>query len=399
VNETKRMIELDVLRGFAVAIMILVVSPGAWEFTYTQLQHAAWHGWTLADFVFPDFLFGVGMALGLTFGHSLDPVSAKRSFWVKSTRRVVLLISLGLVLNSLSIIAYYLGTPPVVRPDEVPSLRIPGVLQRIAICYALAIGIVSLTASRTADGKLRPALAPIAASIAALLLLYWLLLTYVPVPGFGAGRLDPAGNLGAYIDRAIFTPKHMWMIGTVEWGGPVVFDPEGLLSSIPATANVLFGVIAASIWRSEHKARIIALAVIGGCLIGTALMLDGVFPINKKIWTSSFALLTSGLSFMALLIAAGILRGGPIRHVAAPFKILGGNAILAFSLSIFLSALGSIPITGGDAPKNLQAIGMGVAKQFIADPYLASLACAMSVLALIFAVIWPLHRKGIHLRI
>jgi len=392
------MIELDVLRGFAVAIMVLVVSPGAWEFTYAQLQHAAWHGWTLADFVFPDFLFGVGMALGLTFGHSLDPVNAKRAFWIKSVRRVILLIALGLALNYLSIIAFHLGTPPI-RPNEIPSLRIPGVLQRIALCYLLALGIVSLTARKMADGKLGPALAPIAVSIAALLIFYWALMAYVPVPGFGTGRLDQTGNLAAYIDRAIFTPKHMWTIGSVQWAGPVVYDPEGILSTIPATANVLFGVIAASIWRNEHKARMAALAVIGGGLVGAAMMLDGVFPLNKKIWTSSFALLTSGLSFLALLIAAGILRSGPIKHVAAPFKILGGNAILAFSLSIFLSALGSIPITGGDAPKNLQAIGMSIAKQLIADPYLASFACAVSVLTLIFAIIWPLHHKGIHLRL
>lgn len=397
-TQTGRMIELDVLRGFAVAIMVLVVSPGAWEFTYAQLQHAAWHGWTLADFVFPDFLFGVGMALGLTFGHSLDPVNAKRAFWIKSVRRVMLLIALGLALNYLSIIAFHLGTPPI-RPNEIPSLRIPGVLQRIALCYLLALAIVSLTARRMADGKPGPALAPIAVSIAALLIFYWALMTYVPVPGFGTGRLDQTGNLAAYIDRAIFTPKHMWTIGSVEWAGPVVYDPEGILSTIPATANVLFGVIAASIWRNEHKARMAALAVIGGGLVGVAMMLDGVFPLNKKIWTSSFALLTSGLSFLALLIAAGILRSGPIKHVAEPFKILGGNAILAFSLSIFLSALGSIPITGGDAPKNLQAIGMSIAKQLIADPYLASFACAISVLTLIFAIIWPLHRKGIHLRL
>lgn len=392
------MIELDVLRGFAVAIMILVVSPGAWEFTYSQLQHANWHGWTVADLVFPDFLFGVGMALGLTFGHSLDPVNARQAFWRKSTYRVILLIALGLALNYLSIIAFHFGAPPI-RKDEIPSLRIPGVLQRIALCYALALSIVALTAVRIEGGKLRPALMPIAAIIVALLILYWALMTFVPVPGFGTGQLDQSGNLAAYIDRAIFTPKHMWTIGSVEWAGPVVYDPEGLLSTIPATANVLFGVIAARLWCSDHKMRFIALAAIGGVLVGAALWLNDIFPINKKIWTSSFALLTSGFSFLALLIAAGILRSGPTKYLASPFKILGGNAILAFSLSISLSALGSIPITGGATPKNLQAIGMSIASQFVADPYLASFACALSVLALIFFLILPLHRKGIHLRL
>ena len=397
-TDAKRLIELDVLRGFAVAIMILVVSPGSWEFTYPLLRHADWHGWTFADLVFPDFLFGVGMALGLGFGQSLDPVNAKRAFWIKSARRVILLIALGLALNYLSIIAFYLGAPPI-RPDEVPSVRIPGVLQRIALCYVLALGIISLTARRRDNGQPYLALMPIALSIAALLISYWALMTFVPVPGFGAGQLDQTGNLAAYIDRAVFTPKHMWNIGSVEWAGPVVYDPEGLLSTIPATANVLFGVIAAIIWRSDHKKRMVALAVLGGTLIGAALCLDGLFPINKKIWTSSFALLSSGLSILALLLAAGILRIGAIKYAVTPFKILGGNAILAFSLSIFLSALGSIPMTGGEAPKNLQAMGMGLAKQFITDPYLASFACALCVLSLIFFIILPLHNKGIHLRL
>ncbi len=391
-----RVVELDILRGFAVAVMILVVSPGAWEFTYVQLQHADWHGWSLADFVFPDFLFGVGMALGLTFGQSLDPLNAKKAFWFKIARRVSLLIALGLALNYLLIIAYYLGAPTI-RPDEVPSLRIPGVLQRIAICYLLAVGVVWLTARRIGDEGLRPNMKAIAAAIALILLLYWALMTFVPVPGFGAGQLDQAGNLAAYIDRAIFTPKHMWQLGSEKWAGPVVYDPEGLLSSLPATANVLFGVIAIGIWRSEHKARILALLSIGTALIIAAFLLDPLFPINKKIWTSSFALLTSGISFLALLIAAALVRAGPAHILAAPFKILGGNALLAFSLSIVHMALVSIPLTGGDKPKNLRGMSMDIASGFISAPHLASFACALAVLGLIFAIIWPLHRKGIHL--
>jgi predicted acyltransferase len=393
-----RLVELDILRGFAVAIMILVVSPGAWEHTYSQLQHANWHGWSLADFVFPDFLFGVGMALGLTFGKSLDPVNAKRAFWLKVARRVTLLIALGLALNYLLVINHYFGAPPI-RPGEIPSLRIPGVLQRIALCYLLAAGVLSMTAIRSDVAGLRANPKAIAMVIAAILLVYWLMMTFIPVPGFGAGQLDQTGNLAAYVDRAIFTPKHMWTIGSVEWAGPVVYDPEGLLSTLPATANVLFGAIAIGIWQSAHKARVMILAVGGVALIAVAFLLDPVFPINKKIWTSSFALLSSGVSFLALLLAIAIMRSRPAQLLAAPFKILGGNAILAFSISIILTAVASIPLTGGDQPKDLRRIGMDGASQMISDPYLASFACALAVLAFIFAIIWPLHRKGIHLRL
>jgi predicted acyltransferase len=395
---TNRMIELDVLRGFAVAVMVLVVSPGAWEFTYSPLQHANWHGWSFADLVFPDFLFGVGMALGLTFGRSLDPVNAKNAFWLKVGRRVALLIALGLALNYLSILAYHLGAAPI-RADEVPSVRIPGILQRIALCYLLAVGILSLVPRTDADGRLRANPYVIGAAIFILLTGYWALMTFVPVPGFGAGRLDQTGNLAAYIDRLIFTPAHMWDIGSVEWAGPVVYDPEGLLSTFPATSNLLFGVIAAGIWQSAQSRRIAALAGIGIALIAAGLALDAVFPINKKIWTSSFALLTSGISFLALLLAAALLRSGPARYLVAPFKILGGNAILAFSISMFLSALAMIPLTGGDRPKTLQGIGMDLMQRVISDPYLASFMCAVAVLTLIFAILWPLDRKGIHLRL
>jgi predicted acyltransferase len=144
---------------------------------------------------------------------------------------------------------------------------------------------------------------------------------------------------------------------------------------------------------------VMILALCGIALIVAAFLLDPIFPINKKIWTSSFALLTSGVSFLALLLAIAIMRSGPTRLLAAPFKILGGNAILAFSISIILTALASIPLTGGGEPKNLRQLGMDVASQLISDPYLASFACALAVLGFIFAIIWPLHRKGIHLRL
>ncbi len=394
----KRLVELDVLRGFAVAVMILVTSPGDWAYTYAQMQHADWNGWRFADLVFPDFLFGVGMALGLTFVGATAQAGDRRAFWLKVARRVVSLIALGLALNYLYILAIDLGKLPI-RADNPESLRIPGVLQRIAICYLLAVGILFATTARRPGEPPRINGIAIGGVIAAILLTYWALMTFVPVPGFAAGQLDQTGNLAASIDRAIFTPQHMWAIGSVEWAGPIVYDPEGLLSSLPATANVLFGVIAIGIWQSAHRHRIELLLAMGIALIGAGLLLDPLFPINKKIWTSSFALLSSGFSFLALLIAVALLRAGPARLLAEPLRILGGNAILAFALSIVITVGWSIPITGGDSPQTLQQLSMAFANAAISNPYLASLACASTVLLLVFMIVWPLHRRGIFLRL
>lgn len=392
----ERLIELDVLRGFAVAVMILVVSPGSWSHTFGPLQHADWHGWTFADLVFPDFLFGVGMAMGLTFGNHYGVDRSKHEFWAKVARRVGGLIFLGLALNYLAVIAGQLGAASVGPTDEV-TWRIPGVLQRIGLAYLLALLVV--IAIRRMDGSAAlPRGSSVALSIVLILVLYWALLTYVPVPGHGAGKLDKVGNLPAYVDRAIFGPDHMWPLGAESWRGPVVYDPEGLLATLPPSTNILFGVLAARIWNDLGRRRIAALIAIGAGLIASAVLIDPLFPINKKLWTSSFALLTSGISFVALAGVALLMRGR-MQPLLAPLKILGGNAILAFSVSIALSAFGPIPLRLHGEEKSPQQIGFALSQQLISDPFYASLACALGILAFILCLIWPLDRKGIHLRL
>jgi predicted acyltransferase len=189
----------------------------------------------------------------------------------------------------------------------------------------------------------------------------------------------------------------MWPLGAASWRGPILYDPEGLLATLPASGNILFGILAICIWRRPERARIAALAIIGLGLVATGLLLDPIFPINKKIWTSSFVLLTSGLSFLALLVAAALLRARltPLW----PLKVLGGNAILAFSISIALSALSAIPLTFGGVTATLQERGFAIVSRLIPEPYAASLACAFGVVAFIMLLVWPLHRKGIHLRL
>lgn len=393
----QRLVELDVLRGFAVAVMILVTSPGSWAHTYAQLQHAAWHGWTFADFVFPDFLFGVGMALGLSFGRSLNPVADRSAFWLKVGRRCIGLVLLGLVLNAMYSLAWQLGAPPV-GPEGYDGLRLPGILQRIAFAYLIAILVLLVANRRSGDGQLRPRSSIVAGFIALCLLGYWGLLTFVPAPGFAAGDLTIAGNLPGYVDRQVFGTEHMWPMGAETWRGPILYDPEGILSTFPASVNVLFGVLAARIWETAARQPVSVLAGTGVLLVAAGLLLDPVFPINKKLWTSSFALLTSGLSFLALATVAAVLSKRTMALVA-PLRVLGGNAILAFSMSIVAATMASIPLPFGGEPKAFQQLGFEFLSKVIVDPYLASLTYAACVLAVIYLLILPLDRRGIHLRL
>jgi predicted acyltransferase len=382
-SASQRLVALDLLRGLAVAGMILVVSPGSWEMTYAPLKHAEWHGWTPGDLVFPTFLYCVGMAIGLMVPRLKTADRTSATLWLKVARRTGLLIVLGLFLNAM--------------PDfELATLRIPGILQRIALCYALATAIC-VFASRGGEGEPLRFNLP-AAGIAALILLalYWALLAFVPVPGFGVGRLDSNGSLPAYIDRAVFTIPHLWRWGTTGGAG-VTYDPEGLLSTLPATVNVLIGAIVAHLAvRSDRKHMpILALGVV---LIVAGLALNPVLPINKRIWTPSFALLSSGIATVALVGLDLLSRSKRGSRLGFPLIVLGGNAILGFILSQLLGVFGGLRVVPGPNPSP-QGFGYGMMLKVMADPYLASLACAVLVLALITAILIPLHKRGIHLRL
>lgn len=373
-----RFIALDWMRGVAVAGMIVVVSPGSWAHVHPMLRHAAWHGWTPADMVFPAFLFCVGVALGLPFMRP-DPVRPPLSAWLRALRRASLLIAIGLILNSLP------------NPD-LAHLRIPGILQRIAVCYLLAFGICTLAVR---GGRFR--IEWVVGAVVILLAAWWLVLTFAPTPGFGAGRLDSVGAFPTWVDRVVFGPAHLWRYGTTAGFG-VTYDPEGLLSSLPATVNVLIGVVAARLAAPDRapavRTGLVALAVF---LIAAGLALHPLMPINKPLWTPTFALLSSGIplaAFVALDRAAQL----PVLHpVAAPLRIMGGNAMLAFILSQLLGVYGALALLPGG--QSLQGWGLQAAQLVIADPVLASFACAMAVLGLILAILYPLDRLGWRLKL
>jgi predicted acyltransferase len=378
--------------------MIVVTSPGDWNRVYWPLKHADWNGWTPTDMVFPMFLFGVGMALGLSFPRPLAEPGARARFWLRVGRRALALILLGLFLNWVSVVAAWAGVPPA-GPDAIPALRLPGVPQRIAFCYVLAALLIVTTARKEGDGRAAIAPRAIAAAIAAILLIYWALLRFVPVPGYGAGHLDQEGSLPAWLDRAIFTVPHLWQLGSATWRGPVTYDPEGLLSSFPATVDTLFGVLAAWEWRRAAGRPLARIAMASALLVVLGLLLDPLLPINKRLWTSSFALLSSGVSGLTLVAVALVIRNATASRLLAPLKILGGNAILAFTISILVGAFAGLPLNGASGPISPQGWGDAIARSVIPDEYLASLACAFAILALITLALWPLHRRAIHFRL
>ena len=384
-----RLTALDELRGLAVAGMILVVSPGDWGMAWTWLQHAEWDGWHVADMVFPTFLFSVGVAVALSFPRDVDG-----AFWTRVGRRVLLLIALGLATEASYNLVLAMGSGGPGQGD-LGHLRIPGVLQRIGLCYGLAVAAVVATGRWTGRRVvLRPGW--VGGAIAVILIGYWLLLTFV-----GGGRTDPEGNLGAVIDRALFTPAHLWPLGWATPGGPVVYDPEGLLSTLPATANVLFGALAGHVCRTRAGRAPLILAAAGLTLFVAGMALDLVFVVNKRIWTSSFALLSSGFSAVVLAGLIALPRQKIVDGALTPFRILGGNAMLAFIVSTLLGrfyGLGFLPVAEA-AQRTPQGWLNAWMLSVFGEPHWASFACAVLMLTVVTLILAPLHRRAIHFRL
>jgi len=396
----RRLDVLDVFRGLAVAGMILVTSPGDWMHSYWWLQHAHWQGWTPADMVFPGFLVAAGVALGLSFPRDLSRPGTRAALWRRVLRRVVALILLGLAVNLVYSLKMLDHAPWIDFPG-LAVVRIPGVLQRIGLCYLAGVALILAFPHRLPGGRIDADPRGLLLAGAVLLIGYWLLLTFVPVPGYGVGRLDQEGNLAAYIDRALFTVPHLWPLGAVQWGGPVVYDPEGLLATLPAIVNVLAGILAArALRRAPEPVAMVQLLLGGAALIACGLLLDPVFPIIKPLWTSSFALLSSGVALIVLAVLAGALESRAVAALCTPLRILGTNAVLGFVLSVVMAKIGEapwVPAPGG--PITPQAWGFGIASRLFADPVIASTACALGVLGIVIACLWPLHRRNWRFRL
>jgi predicted acyltransferase len=381
-----RMVSLDVFRGATIAAMVLVNDPGSWSHIYPPLEHAEWNGWTPTDLIFPFFLFIVGVSMTLSFASRIARGVTRRALVIHVVRRSALIFAIGLFLNGF--------------PDfDFSSIRIMGVLQRIALCYLVA-GLLYLMTFQRDSAADRPTrvhanIQVMGAVAIALLVGYWALMTFVPVPGYGAGHFGKDDNLGAYVDRTL--------MGGHLWSESVTWDPEGFLSSLPAIASLLIGILAGEWLRSERPAgrKALGLAAAGLVLLVAGRLLHAYFPINKNLWTSTFVLFTSGFAMLVLAACYWIVDLRAWRACAAPFLVFGMNAILAYALAALVSEISTdfdfLNFRGHETTLH----GWIYDKYFLPhlSPVNASLAFAVFFVVVIFVMLWPFYRGKLFLRI
>jgi predicted acyltransferase len=328
----RRIAALDGFRGFTVAAMLLVNNPGTWSAIYWPLRHAEWHGWTPTDLIFPFFLFVVGITT------ELAPKEPKGIL-----RRGALIVACGVLLHLF----------PYFRLD---TLRYMGVLQRIGIVYVVAALIAWKASRRT-----------IVLITMAILLGYWAVLAQGPLE-------PPDATIAAQVDRALIPAAHLWKQAKT-------WDPEGPLSTIPAVATALLGILAAR-WVRDENVKMLTIAGAAGIVVGLGWGL--VFPINKNLWTSSYVVLTAGC---ACVVLALWIRKLPAR----PFDAFGVNPLIAFVGSGIMARLLGI--------FNLQPAAYRTFFKPYFEPRLASLLYALAFVLVWYAILWALQRRRIYLRV
>jgi predicted acyltransferase len=369
-----RLRSLDVFRGATVAFMILVNTPGN-EHAYAQLCHAEWNGWTATDMVFPSFVFILGVSLVFSTRARLARGESRGHLLLHALRRTAILIALGLFLNAFPHFVLH-------------TWRFPGVLQRIALCY-LGAEICYLYLPRWARWLLAPSL----------LVGYWLAMCYVPVPGAGlpglyVPLLHPDLNLAAWLDRRL-------MMGHLYEG---TRDPEGVLSTFPALVNALCGVFVGEwiVALRQTPGRLLGRLAACGVLCLVAGELWGLsFPINKKLWTSSYVLVSVGVALLLLTLCYWVFDVRRLRaRWSRIFVVFGGNAIAAYFFSeAAASVLGNFGVGNyGAGEISMQQWVYGALFGWIHPLPLASLAYSLAFVAVCYLVVWGMDRKGIHLR-
>jgi predicted acyltransferase len=377
----KRLLSLDVLRGITIAFMIMVNNnggPSSWSF----MNHAEWNGLTPTDLVFPTFIFIVGTSVVFAVESRLAHGVTRSTIAWHTLQRACILFLLGVVVNGFPFFA-------------LAHLRIYGVLQRIAICY-LAVGLFYLWDKRVWTKVV---------ALAVLLIGYWILMRWVPVPGAGMpGRdipfLDKSMNLTAWLDRHIF-PSHLYE----DWVTHNLYDPEGLLSNLPAVGTALLGLLA-GIWlrgRRTPSAKARGLIAAAITCLASGYLWSIWFPLNKNLWTSSYVLVAAGWSLVVLTLAywAMELRGwGKGRSWSWPWLVFGSNAIVAYMFSELLSsAMNNIHFIANGRRTDAFSYALACSAMSISNPGWAAFAYSVSFLVVCFIPVWILYWKKIFVKI
>ena len=371
-----RLISLDVLRGITIAFMILVNNNGDERFAYWPLKHALWNGWTPTDLVFPTFLFVAGVSLVFSFESRLAKGASKGSLLLHALRRSIILFALGLVVNGFPF--FHLST-----------LRIYGVLQRFAVCLFIVSAIYLYT-----KGKSK--VATLVTVLVVALIGYWIIMRWVPVPGYGLPTrdiplLDKDANWVAYLDRHIF-PGRLYE-GTR--------DPEGLLSDLPALGTALLGMLTALWLRAKKSSQTkfigIFAAAIAGLLLGK--IWGHWLPINKKLWTSSYVLFAAGWSLLGLSICYWLIEIKQwTRGWTFPWVVFGSNAIAVYVFSELLPSL-LYDVHVGSNHHTLGQVIYAHAFGLVPDKAFGSLLYSLCYVAVCFIPALILYRKKIFIKI
>jgi len=366
----ERIISVDIFRGLTIAAMILVNNPGTWSQVYAPFLHAEWHGLTPTDLIFPFFLFIVGMSI--TFAYSKKKaMGIQADVYKKIISRTLKLIFLGLFLA-----AFKLSFPFI---KDLSGLRIPGVLQRIGVVFFIASLLFLHCNWKVLLGI-----------FVAILVSYWFLMTQVPING-EMSLLTMESNLGSVVDLKLLTVDHMWK---------TLYDPEGILSTLPSIATSIFGMFLGMILLKKgasKQEKLVYFLIIGLVSLGLGYLWNLSFPLNKALWTSSFVLVTGGwacIIYAVIFYVADVLGK---QTWGKPAIIFGSNAITVFFLSSFTSkCFGLIKLSNG---QSLHGYLYEVLSSVVTIPKLSSLIYAIFVILFYYVIAYILYKKKIFIKV
>lgn len=376
-TDAQRLLALDVFRGATVAGMLLVNNPGRWSAIYPPLEHAAWHGWTPTDLIFPFFLFIVGVTTHLSLDRRREQGAGDAALARRIVVRGGLIVLFGLLLNAF----------PFWPSERWTQLRFAGVLQRIGVVYA-ACALLTLRTSVRQQVLI----------LTALLFGYWFAMTLLPVDGvMGALVLDqPSCTLAAWTDRAVLGMEHIWQSSRT-------WDPEGPLSTLPAIGTAMLGVFTGR-WLGAPRPlaeRVAGLACAGAIVMVLGLGWGWSFPINKNLWTSSYVLFTGGMAALVLATCLWVIDDRRLTRWTAPLVVFGVNPLLAFIgtgvMGRVIGGLWLVSLDGRSVPVK-QAVYERAFASWL-EPRDASLAFAVCFVLLWLAILTPLHRRRLFVRV